>query len=247
MEYQHIFYNQGDVMATLISTGTARTTRRKQLPEEVAVYVREQIMSGNLRPGQFLRMEPIAEAVGVSITPVREGLVALSSEGFVTAVPRRGFMVASFTREDVRDLFWAQAQLAGELAARAARRITDDELAQLADIQLRCEAAMSAGDVAAISELGPQFHRMINQAARSERLARLLATMVRQLPSDFYASLEAHADTSAPAHSHIFDAVSQRDAKLARRLTMNHFADSSNVVIKMLAERRLLTESVEER
>jgi DNA-binding GntR family transcriptional regulator len=230
-------------MTTLISSGaTRRVSRRKQLPEEVAAYVRDQIMAGNLVPGQFLRMEPIAEAVGVSITPVREGLVSLSSEGFVTAVPRRGFMVAAFTREDVRDLFWAQGQLAGELAARAAKRITEDELAELAAVQSRNEAAIASGDVAAIGELGPQFHRIINRAARSGRLARLLGNMVKQLPGDFYASLEAHADTASPAHADIYDAISRRDAKRARRLTMNHFADSSNIVIKMLEDRRLLTD-----
>jgi DNA-binding GntR family transcriptional regulator len=51
-------------------THPMRATGRTQLPEEVAGYLREQIMAGNLPPGQFIRLEPIAEAVGVSITPV---------------------------------------------------------------------------------------------------------------------------------------------------------------------------------
>jgi DNA-binding GntR family transcriptional regulator len=86
-----IFFIAGRVMTTLITSGAARpTSRRKQLPEEVAAYVREQIMAGKLVPGQFLRMEPIAEAVGVSITPVREGLVSLSGEGFGTSARIHG-------------------------------------------------------------------------------------------------------------------------------------------------------------
>src|ERR1700683_5193439 len=108
-----------------------RVSRRRQLPEEVASYVRELIISGTVRPGEFLRMEPIAEAIGVSNTPVREGLLALRSQGFVQLVPRRGFVVASFTPQDVRDLFWAQAQLAGELAARAARNMTPELITKL--------------------------------------------------------------------------------------------------------------------
>ena len=90
-------------------------------------------------------------ADGVSNTPVREALLALCSwscvqlvlcswscaagpaqpvlrsEGLVELVPRRGFIVASFSRQDVRDQFWAQAQLARELAARAAKRASDPE------------------------------------------------------------------------------------------------------------------------
>src|SRR5919205_4629694 len=121
-------------------------SRRQQLPEEVATYVRELIISGAVRPGEFLRMEPIAEAVGVSNTPVREGLLALRSEGFVQLVPRRGFVVAPFTAQDVRDLFWAQAQLAAELAARAATKITPDRIVALEAILEQYEEANADDD-----------------------------------------------------------------------------------------------------
>src|SRR3954464_12516971 len=115
----------------LVSLNSRSGRRRQQLPEEVASYVRELIISGAVPPGEFLRMEPIAEAVGVSNTPVREGLLALRSEGFVQLVPRRGFVVAPFTRQDVRDLFWAQAQLGSELAARAAKKISPEQISSL--------------------------------------------------------------------------------------------------------------------
>ncbi|MCI0142600.1 GntR family transcriptional regulator [Arthrobacter bambusae] len=216
-----------------------RSASRNQLPDEVANYVRNQILSGELRPGRFVRMEPIAEAVGVSITPVREGLVVLSSEGFVTWEPRRGFMVAEVTREDVRDLFWAQSQLAGELAARAAVRITDSELERLHGIQDRCVSALEASDVVAIGQLGPEFHRVINRSARSARLARLLQSIVNHLPSEFYASLETHADTSATAHGPIYEAIVRRDAEIAERLMRRHLLAGGDIVVRMLEERGL--------
>lgn len=133
-------------------TGAGRT--RQQLPDEVASYVREMIMSGEVRPGEFLRMEPIAEAVGVSNTPVREGLLALSSEGLVELVPRRGFAVAPFSRQDVRDIFWAQAKLAGELAARAAKKLTPAQIAGLEQNVQLYTAALKAGDEAGIANYG---------------------------------------------------------------------------------------------
>ena len=89
--------------------------KQAQLPEQVAAYVRELIMSGAARPGEFLRIERIAEAVGVSQTPVREGLLALKSEGIVNLLPRRGFVVAPITPHDISDLYWVQAHIAGEL------------------------------------------------------------------------------------------------------------------------------------
>src|SRR3954449_8136463 len=133
-------------MAMDLVSLNSRSGRRRQLPEEVASYVRELIIAGAVPPGEFLRLERIAEAVGVSNTPVREGLLALRSEGFVRLVPRRGFVVAPFTPQDVRDLFWAQAQLAAELAARAARKITPEALQRLERNLEQYDEVIAAGD-----------------------------------------------------------------------------------------------------
>ncbi|WP_372452473.1 MULTISPECIES: GntR family transcriptional regulator [Gordonia] len=224
------------IVSAPVSSGRGR---HKQLPDAVTSYVREQIMSGNLKPGEFLRMEPIAETVGVSITPVREGLLRLSNEGFVTAVPRRGFVVAEFTRQDVRDLFWAQAQLSGELAARAAERITDVQLQQLEEVMAQCDAAVSSGNTEAIGDLGHQFHRLINLAADSDRLARLLASIVKHLPNSFYASIESHVRTVTPEHHQMLDALTAHDAQRAREITEKHIVNSADYVVQMLEERGL--------
>lgn len=213
--------------------------RRQQLPEEVASYVREQIMSGRFKPGTFLRTEPIAEAVGVSNTPVREGLLTLRSEGFVRLVPRRGFVVAPFTRQDVRDLFWAQAQLAGELAARAAENITVERLDRLEAIIEQTEKATEPKDAERITGLGHAFHREINLAASSHRLALLLASTVRHLPNRFYASLDAQVESTRRQHPPLVDALRRREARRARALMAEHILDSADHVIEMLEKRGL--------
>ncbi len=216
---------------------TRAPAERRQLPDEVATYVREQILSGALKPGDFLRMEPIAEALGVSITPVREGLVRLSGEGFVTPLPRRGFRVAEITREDVRDIFWAQGQLAGELAARAAVRITAAELEALTRIHEECNAALSRGDIAEAGRLRQGFHRAINLAARSGRLQRLLLTAVRQLPAPYYLTLEERAGAARSAHAQILAAIAEGDPQRARELTEQHRQRAAVTVIALLEER----------
>lgn len=225
----------------------ADTSRRTQLPEEVAAYVREQIMSGNFTPGQFLRLEPISEAVGVSITPVREGLVTLVNEGFVTAVPRRGFVVSPFSRRDVRDLFWTQSRLAGELAARAAKQITPDELNLLENVMEQYDVAMKRGDTVEIGQLGHQFHRIINIAAHSDRLARLLAGVVKQLPNPYYVSLEARGSTSSQDHREIFNALSTGQTKRVRSLTEAHIEERADFVIEILEERGLWGDDAHEK
>lgn len=200
----------------------ARHPRRQQLPEEVASYVRELIVSGEVQPGEFLRMEPIAEAVGVSNTPVREGLLLLSSEGFVKLVARRGFMVASFTAQDIRDIFWVQAQLAGELAARAAKRITPEQIARLERI---LEEYDETSDEERLADLGHAFHREINLAADSYRLALLLGSVVKQLPNRFYATIEGMVAASRDDHPKLVDALRKHQVRKARSLMEQHILE----------------------
>ncbi|SFW79858.1 GntR family transcriptional regulator [Amycolatopsis australiensis] len=212
---------------------------RQQLPEEVATYVRELIMSGQAKPGEFLRTEPIAEAVGVSNTPVREGLLSLRSEGFVELVPRRGFVVAPVSRQDIRDLFWAQAQFSSELAARAAKKITTDELERLEAINEDFEKAVEAGDQETVARLGHEFHRRINLAAGSHRLTMLLSSVVKHLPNRFYASIEEHVTATRNDHAELVQALRGRHARKARTIAEQHILEGADSVIKMLEERGL--------
>jgi DNA-binding GntR family transcriptional regulator len=210
---------------------------RQQLPEEVASYVREMIISGEIRPGEFLRMEPIAAAVGVSNTPVREGLLILRSEGFVKLVPRRGFMVASFTAQDVRDIFWVQAQLAGELAARAAKRITPQQIESLEGIVAEYDRAVAAEDEDRLTYLGHAFHREVNLAADSYRLALLLGSVVRQLPSRFYTTIEGMVANSHDVHPKILEALRRHQVRKARTLMEQHILERADHLARMLDER----------
>ena len=226
-------------MAPEVAAMRDRLSRRQQLPEEVAGYVRELIITGAVRPVDFLRMERIAEAVGVSNTPVREGLLILRSEGLVELVPRRGFVVSPFSRQDVRDLFWAQAQLARELAARAARKISPEQLAELEVILAQYDAAVAEGDENRIGDLGHLFHRRINLAADSHRLALLLSSVVRQLPNRFYAAIETQASTGEDDHQLLIEALRRRDAQQATSLMERHILARSDSLIELLEQRGL--------
>jgi DNA-binding GntR family transcriptional regulator len=211
-----------------------RGPKRTQLPEEVAAYVRELIISGTVRSGEFLRMERIAEAVGASNTPVREGLLALRSEGFVRLAPRRGFVVAPFAPQDIQDLFWAQAQLGGELAARAARNMTPKLLTRLQECIEQYELAIRAGDKESIAELGHQFHREVNLAADSHRLALLQGAIVKQLPNKFYATIEGQVASARAEHPLLLAAFRKKNARQARLIMERHTQEGADHLIETL-------------
>jgi DNA-binding GntR family transcriptional regulator len=220
----------------------ATPPHRQRLPEEVASFVRELIISGRVSPGEFLRIDKIAEQLGISITPVREGLAILRGQGFVRLLPRRGFVVAPFTKQDIRDLFWAQAMLAGELAARAAVRINTDQILQLDHIVKAYDAAVDANDIGVIIDLSHAYHRGINLAAGSLRLAMLLESVVKTLPSRFYATIDGWIAEAHQEHPEIVDAMRKSDAAKARRLMEHHISYGADRLIETFEARGLWIE-----
>jgi DNA-binding GntR family transcriptional regulator len=204
---------------------------RRQLSDEVAAYVRDLIMSGRVRHGEFLRLERIADDLGVSVTPVREALLSLRGEGFVRLEPRRGFMPAPLTRQDVQDLFDAQAYFAGELAARTAERITEDELAVLDRTQKELEQASRRRDPDAIEEANHHFHRVINLAAHSPKTAWLLQLVVRYAPRRFYSSIQGWSQASVDDHQLVLAALRAGDAEAARQAMRTHIRHAGALLV----------------
>jgi DNA-binding GntR family transcriptional regulator len=211
-------------------TPRTRLAQRPQLADDVAAYVRDLIVSGQVRAGEFLRLENLAEQLGTSVTPVREALVSLRGEGFVTLQPRRGFMVSPFTKQDIIDIYQVQAYLAGELAARACAHLDDALLEQLRGFQRELENAHERGDAEAVEQLNHEFHRTINAAAAAPKLAQFLVTATRYSPRMFFAPIGGWTQASADDHDAILAALNDRDAERARSAMVRHVTNAGTLL-----------------
>ena len=204
-------------MATAREDGSLGRHRRErpQLSDEAAGHVRELIMSGQLRPGDFIRPEKLAEELELSATPVREALMALRGEGFVLLRPRRGFVVAPLSPADILDLFAAQALLAGELASRAATHLDEAALGELGAIDDALNQAAKAGDADEVERLNHAFHRVVNLAAGAPKLAWMLSVAARFAPRRFFATIPGWTEASADDHASILEALRKHDPEAA--------------------------------
>jgi DNA-binding GntR family transcriptional regulator len=179
----------------------------RQLSERVTAYLREAIMVGELPSSEYVRTEHLATRLGVSATPVREALMILQSEGAVRWEPRRGFRVVPLTRRDVDDLFALQAHVAGELAARAASALGPAGVDRLRAVQADLAAAAAEGDLDRVGELNHEFHRTINRAAASPRLASMLNLFVHYVPREYYDQVAGWADATLHDHAAVLAAL----------------------------------------
>ncbi|HEX2314785.1 MAG TPA: GntR family transcriptional regulator [Thermomonospora sp.] len=216
-----------------------RIGTRPQLSDEVAAGLREMIMDGRVRPGQYLRLERLAAEFGISVTPVREALQSLRSEGFVQLEPRRGFVVAPLSRQDVKDLFWVQAGIAAELAARAARTMTTGGLKELTAIQHAMGQAVADGRIDLVEEHNHGFHRSINLAARSAKLAWSLGSVARYVPRGLYGRMPAWPRTALDDHESVLEALREADPAKAGTAMRVHVVRAGELLIAHLERQGL--------
>ena len=207
-----------------------RERARRQLSDEASNYVRGLIMSGELRPGASVRPETIGEALGISATPAREALQALRVEGFLELVPRRGFLVAPLTGQDIRDLFTVQSLIGGELAARAADNAATDSLAELEALHHELIAAAARNNLALLEEKNHAFHRHINRMAASRKMSWALGMVARYVPRRFYSSIEGWPQATVTDHQALLESIRQGDPGGARRAMENHIVHAGELL-----------------
>lgn len=207
---------------------------RTQLSDEVASFLRDSIMSGQLRGHEHIRIDWLAKYLGVSTTPVREALLSLRAEGFVALEPRKGFVVLPIEASDVKDIFIAQAKLSGELASRAAMKIDEDRLIKLRSIQARLRLAAEAGDHEAVERENHQFHREINLLADAPKLAWLLSIATRYNPRRFFANISGWPSASIEDHDNILSTLEERDATKAMEAMHVHIIHAGDLLVEYL-------------
>ncbi|NNM00508.1 MAG: GntR family transcriptional regulator [Gammaproteobacteria bacterium] len=189
--------------------------------------IRADIIAGRVEPGAHLPEEHIAQVTGVSRTPVREALRRLNAEHLVTFVPNRGAYVANWSADAVDDIFQLRAVLEGYAAARAAERISDELIERLVECATTIDTATATGgrpDIEAILAANHEFHRVIITATGSERLDRLLASLV-ELPM-ILRTLERYSvkdlERSNRHHWELISAFRAHDAQWARSVMTAH-------------------------
>jgi DNA-binding GntR family transcriptional regulator len=216
---------------------------RPQLSEDVARLVRNRIFDGTYAAGKYVRLDQLAAELGISVTPVREALLALRAEGLIAQQPRRGFVVLPVTGRDLADVANVQAHVGGELAARAANNISDDQLRELKQIQTQLEEAYAGDDNERTVRLNHEFHRAINVAADSPKLAQLMSQITRYAPESVFPTIEGWPGQSIKDHRAVLSALEKHDDKLARAAMSEHLAAGAVPLIDHLVSRGVVAEA----
>lgn len=215
----------------------------ERLSPQIARLIRELIMTGEATGHAKLRTEHLAARFGVSATPVREALMSLHGEGLVSFQPGRGFRVVPMTRQDLLDLYDAQAYFAGELTARAATRLTDEDLETLHRMQADLIRALEQGDGLASETIEIGLHRVINMASNAPKLRWLLKSTTRYAPFRSWSRVANWAAAAPEDHLLILRALERRSPATAGAAMTAHIHNVADLLADHLAEQGVLSET----
>jgi DNA-binding GntR family transcriptional regulator len=201
------------------------------------LYIRRLIFEGELRPGERVPQDELAQDLGISRIPIREALIALESGGWVSIELHRGAFVTALDEQAVRDHYELYGLVYGFAAKRALARKApglEDELAKLAD------AFNETDDPEELESLAIDFHAAITGAARSPRINVVLRAMSGLVPGNFFELVPAAIEGERRGLTAIARAMKRRDGDRAAIEYQRMMRRQADNVVAVFRERGLL-------
>jgi DNA-binding GntR family transcriptional regulator len=206
--------------------GTPVGKRHRPLRHAVQDEVRRRIVAGRYEQGERLFEDQIANELGVSRNPVREALQALSQDGFVDLLPRRGARVALVPASRAAELFEVREVLEGLVARLAATRRSPEDVERLHDVVRRGTAAVEDGDFAALPALNTEFHRTLTRTSGNELLATTIERLADVIEWVYTKRVARRGALSWLEHREIVLAIADGDADRAQAAAAAHIANA---------------------
>ncbi|HEX3787148.1 MAG TPA: GntR family transcriptional regulator [Pseudonocardiaceae bacterium] len=207
------------------------TIDRRTYSQQAYAEIRKLIIEGMLAPGSKVIVRPLSEHLRLSATPIKSALAALERDGFLVAVPHRGYFVPEVSVQDMREIYELREVLDGIAARNAAalgtaKRLVKDVLRPLYNEQ---RLRVRAGDAIGYSDVDIAFHRAIWHASGNSRLAQVTDNLGGQLRfgSGSSSRLPGRIPEALREHAAIMDAVAKGDTARAERESREHVRRSA--------------------
>jgi DNA-binding GntR family transcriptional regulator len=209
---------------------TSIVKERKSLAEVAFEAIREEILSGYFKPGDWLRQKELSQQLSVSHTPVREALDRLVADGLAERVPHKGVRVSTIDENDIAEVYSLRLLLEPVIVRLTASNISSEELRQLEAIVDQAKNLTALDDMPLRRQLNREFHCLICKTCGSTTLTRLHEIIWNRFPDwMFYEGLYRHPKSLKPRlkreideHHALVNAISKKDIDLAEQISIRH-------------------------
>ncbi len=206
---------------------TASSLSPRALYEEVAELLRQRIFKRELAPGSWIDELKIAEAYGISRTPLREALKVLAAEGLVTMKVRRGAYVTEVSERDLAEVYHLLSLLESDAAGVVASSASEAQLEALNLLHQELEVAAQpeSQDRVRFFEVNERFHMLLLEIANNRWRDQMVADLRKVMKLHRHNSLlkSGRIEESLKEHRALIAAICARDAALAVQRMQEHF------------------------
>ena len=210
------------------------------MAQAVAEQIREQILRREIKGGEPLRQDSIAQALGTSIIPVREALRQLAAEGFVELKTHRGAVATELTLDKALEWINLRRLIETDLISAAIENISETDLIEAEQILERFNRAMERREeIERWSDYNFEFHASLYRPANRPETMKIVASLHRKC--DRYLRLQLldgdHIKRAEAEHQQLIDLCRQRDKRAAKSLTNKHITGIEKDIIEALSGR----------
>lgn len=217
----------------------AENTENGKRPAHEQVYqtLKAQILFGEMAPGQAVTIQGLTDSLGVGMTPVREAIRRLISDGALIFQGNRRVSVPVLTANDVEQLIYVRKSTESELARRAAKRITAAQVDALEVIDDALDQAISVGDVAGYLKHNHAFHEALYQAADAPIMRDLADRMWLRFGPSLRVVCGRFGTQNLPdRHKDMLNALRGGDAAAAGRAMEQDVEQGMELMVGMLSK-----------
>ncbi len=151
---------------------------------QVYDYLEKQMRVGALEPGASISVNTLIKELGVSRTPLREALLLLQEQGFVSIQPQRGVRINELTLEDVRDIYEILGGIESRVILSVFNKLGSKEINQLKKLNKKIKLSLVANDIIAHNQANVDFHEVFLNLSTNQRLLRYVKNL-KMLLYDF--------------------------------------------------------------
>jgi DNA-binding GntR family transcriptional regulator len=192
---------------------------QKSLREQVYDFIREELTRGKLIPGAAINLNAISEELGISKTPLRDAMLQLDTEGFVTISPRRGVFVNRLTLEDIRNCYEIIGSLESAVILAVFDGIQPLHIEKMKLLNRELKTSLKNDEFQAYYQQNILFHDVFLEISHNQSLKRIIAPMKRRLydfPRRGY--IKEWEQSNCRDHDRLIEAFETRDRDAAVRV-----------------------------
>ncbi|MGX7677486.1 GntR family transcriptional regulator [Jatrophihabitans sp. DSM 45814] len=207
------------------------TVGYKTIGEMVYEVIREAIVAGVFAPGERLRQEALATAIGVSRIPVRSALLQLEAEGLVNFHPRRGAVVRSLSIEQLREIYELREVLEPHALRKSMKSMTVDRIERLREFAAKLDKEHEGSE---FLEMRIEFYRELYDNENNPQLVKIIEDLRGSVGR--YLLGWRIAQTHDHSHAELVDEVANGDVKAATKLLLAHLEQVRQGLEEMVAQ-----------